>query len=460
MKKMMFLSVLLSLLVGCATKSTVDTELVPANNTEKILKLPYLTANRITKRIEIEAYTTTIGEHDIVEFILIAEPSGHGYESLAMSKVKPSDVHKALVFIGMQAGTAVDPANLQFWPKGERVNVSIICKTSKNGDEPVRSEKFVLNERTGKPMNEVGFVFTGSRMLPDPENQEKKFYAADEREPNAIFSNYNEADSVFDIPCQAPKSDVYRSQVANPDGILPTNAPITIVIEPEYKDGKERIKDLTLTMFPKSATDSSNNKTLFKLVDNKDSSVLYEKAGLKDIAKSFTGFVENGHDPFVVASFDEKLTIEQINGFCQILASIETEQGIRIDPPPAGQLYYRAFMPNENNRNRANRIAQPWELHIDIKDGKVSGTLIAIEQEWHKDALRPNLSVKKYPIEDNLALKKKLDEDAAQREKEKKQIRMNVILVFTPKTLTHKQLMDFVRPIMPGKPIIHVYLEK
>lgn len=460
MKKMLLLSLLFSLSVGCATQSTVDTKPAITSNADNLLKLPYITANRTTKRVEIEAYTTEIKAYDIVEFLLIAEPSGHGYEALAMTKAKPSNVHKALTFIGLQAGTAVDPSNLQFWPKGERVNVSIIYQTDKNKNKSLRSEKFVLNERTKKQMGEGGFVFTGSKMLPDPENSEKNLYAADAREPNAIFANYNEADSVFDVPWQAPKSDVYRSQVANPDNILPTNAPITIVIEPEYKDGKKRVKDLTLTMLPGSQTDPASQKILFKLVNNEGSAVLHDNVGLKNIVKAFTTFVENGHDPFVVASFDNRLTIEQINGFCQILASIETERGIRIGPPAAGQLYYRAFMPNENNRSRADRIAQPWELHLDIKDGKVSGTLIAIEQEWRKNTLRPKLSIKKYLIADSKTLKAKLDEDATLREKEKKQARLNVILVFAPRTLTYRQLMNFVKSVMPEKPIIHVYLEK
>ena len=185
---------------------------------EDMLRLPHVTANRVAKRVEIDAVTTDVKKGDILEFLLISKPSGHTYESLAVSDAKPSDVKKALEFIGMTAGHGVDPAKLRFWPKGERAIVSVLLNNAAAGTKPTRVEKLVLNERAkAASIPESGFVFIGSRMIEDRENPGTPAFAADVREPNSIIANYNENESIFDVPRVAPQNDVYRTQVANPD---------------------------------------------------------------------------------------------------------------------------------------------------------------------------------------------------------------------------------------------------
>lgn len=459
---------ILAVVTGCLSVSSSSVPTAIGAGEEDVLRLPHLVANRVAKRIEIDAITTEVKESDILEFLLISRPSGHAYESLAVSEVKPGDVQKALKFIGMEPGHGVNPAKLQFWPKGERAVVSVILKNAPEGTKPTRVERLVLNERTKAPIPDTGFVFIGSRMIPEREfsghpklgtrevkETGKMLFAADAREPNSIIANYNESDSIFDVPRVAVKSDVYRSQVANPDTMLPTNAPVTFIIEPEYKDGKKRVKDMTLLVTP--AGSAALKDTVFTLANMADKKVVLDKSGLNSVLKTFTTLVEQGHDPFVTLQFADDLTVGTAHQICKLLSSIDTATGIRMDPPPAGHLYYRAFMPNEKLRERRNRVVQPWELHLTLADGKLTGKLVAIDQIWQENKLKPDLATKETVVADANALVAELKKDTEARKKAKKSPRLAIILVFSPVTVTHAQLINFVGPAQKTHPIIHIY---
>jgi len=457
---------LVVIVTGCVPVSGVSVPPALGADDGETLRLPHVVANRAARRVEIDAVTTEVKKSDILEFLLIAKPSGHGYESLAVTDAKPGDVQKALKFIGMEPGHGIDPSALRFWPKGERAIVSVILKNAPEGTKPVRAERLVLNERTKTPIADAGFVFIGSRMIEeqkfDEEKQEnrktgKKVFAADVREPNSIIANYNESDSIFDVPRNAPQNDVYRSQVANPEMMLPTNAPVTFIIEPEYKDGKKRVRNLKLTAAPAEGGGAGLQETVFTLVGADDKKALHEKTGLNTILKTFTTLVEEGHDPFVTLKLADDLTVGTAHQVCKLLSSIDTDTGIRMEPPPPGHLYYRAFIPNEKLRRREDRVVQPWELHLSEADGKLGGRLVAIDQVWHEDRLKPDLQAKETPVADAAALTAALKKDADERAKAKESPRLSVILVFSPITVTHAQLMEFVGPARETHPIIHVY---
>jgi hypothetical protein len=73
-------------------------------------------ADRKAKRVFVDVQTTGVEANKPIEFLAIADNSGHGYESFLMSFAAPSAVHRALEFIGMKPGRPINPAKLQFWP--------------------------------------------------------------------------------------------------------------------------------------------------------------------------------------------------------------------------------------------------------------------------------------------------------------------------------------------------------
>ena len=43
---------------------------------------------------------------------------------------------------------------------------------------------------------------------------------------------------------------------------------------------------------------------------------------------------------------------------------ISTRSDVRISPPEPGEMYYQAFLPNPDYRDREKRPQQPWELTL------------------------------------------------------------------------------------------------
>ena len=475
-----------------------------ANNPD-ILVLRGLMADRVKKQVTIYAEATGLDEKGSPpEFFLVAENSGHDYEAVAVSFARPSDIHKALMFIGMEPGTPANYSKLRFWPKGERVIVNFTATSTAKTASPIRAEELFIDKKTGKPLPLTGFVFTGSFSVSVKDNPNA--YAADIYEPNAIISNYNEPTSVFDVPRQAEQHEVYDKYAMNTNHVFPAGTFLEITIEPENKDGRKRVHDFLANIkysqiqnnfLPELEITAGNSKDkIWSGTDIKSGfKFLCEKASKENI------------DPFVVIRFDSSIPLRVAKEACIEAVSFELESGIRIEPPLPGELYYKAFLPDENHRDRNNRPSQPCELHLKLEKGKLSVHLTYIRQEWLEHELKPKLFPQDFDITSPATLRKKLDElcrmevledvnklpsqeereqflkklnelpdeslwtDALQnfrrelREALPLEISMNlpplrVLLVFADKNLTYGQLMEFVRPIMTTHSTIHVFLNE
>ena len=122
---------------------------------------------------------------------------------------------------------------------------------------------------------------------------------------------------------------------------------------------------------------------------------------------------------------------------------------MRIMPPPAGHLYYRAFVPDEQYRDRSRRMAQPWELTLRLVGGSVTGTLTRLEQVWKESQVWPDLKVADFGVATPQELRPKMDKEGPG---------IPVMLVFADDAMSYGQLMTFLSPVMSDHPTIHVYL--
>jgi hypothetical protein len=381
----------------------------------------------------------------------------------------------------MQAGRPVDVRNLRFWPKGERVFMTFAPQ--KTGDwPPIRAERLVLDKRTNKTLPDTGFVFTGSYMADSPGNPGAKAYAADVLGPNAVATSYNEANSVFDVPRIANQSDVYDDQIVNPAHFLPTGGLARVILEPEYKGGKKRVEDLvlearplgeepaqreplralnpdtppaapgeTLAALPGDVAPFRSNEinTLQYVLTSADGVVLTDRTDLNAVVRRFATLAENGHDAFVSLRFAGALPLRVVRQLAFLFSTMDSESGIRIEPPAEGQLYYKAFMPNERFRERAGRWAQPWELRLAAGPTGVSGTLHQIREKEGQGG-RPDLDVIPHDVPGPDALRKALDQHGPG---------LPVILVFAPSGLRYGALVKFIQPALRTHGTIHVFLE-
>jgi hypothetical protein len=96
------------------------------------------------------------------------------HETVVTTEVKPSDVHKALVGLGLEPGKPAKTAT----DKQTGPAVQILLQVGKGRALPV--ERFLVDKKTGKPMPKVKWLFTGSEMVKsDPDKP--AVYGADLR---------------------------------------------------------------------------------------------------------------------------------------------------------------------------------------------------------------------------------------------------------------------------------------
>src|SRR4051812_30469191 len=97
------------------------------------------------------------------------------HETVVTFDVKPSDVHKALESLGLKPGKPARTAEDQ--QTGPEVKIYLELTPGKGRRTPV--EELLVDNKTGKPMPKVKWLFTGSVMLkPNPDKPEA--YGADE----------------------------------------------------------------------------------------------------------------------------------------------------------------------------------------------------------------------------------------------------------------------------------------
>ncbi|MCX6927695.1 MAG: YdjY domain-containing protein [Verrucomicrobia bacterium] len=425
----------------------------------KILVLPGLIADKKKQRVEVLVESTGLHEGAACEFTIIGDESQHAYESLIISFAKPSAVHQALAFIGKQPGQPADAAALRFWAKGECFVLSIL----KENEPPFRLEQMVMDRRTGKPLPAEGFRFTGSRTVPGVKDPQTEVYAADVYQPMAIVSLFNSPYSVLEVPYRASKDEVYQNTVVNPELVLTNGGLLTLLIEPLNKADAKPVTDLTLQVqaakgvaaIPSTGLESLRGLN-FQLKDS--TNVLNKAPSLSSVLEALSPLDRKKHDYFLTVTLGDDVELGSAEALARILSVIDCERGVRIEPPPAGQLHYRAFTPDRDFLDRDTRMYHPWELALSEEAGAVSGKLLRINSVWKDGASASELEITKVPVSGPSDLRKELDAEAERNAKAKRMAKPPVIMVFAPATLKHGQLLKFLECVLPTHKMVHVYV--
>ena len=411
-----------------------------------ILVLPGLIANRKEQYVDSACETTTLEARGASEYLIIDQDSSNGYEAMIWSFAKPGDIHTALEFIGMKSGRPRDNTQMRFWPKGEKVIASVLI-----GEDAIRIEKLIYDENTKTTLPEEGWIFTGSIVIDCPTGGIEKIYVADKYDPRSIIAAYNEVASVLDPPWSASKGEFYDSHVASPDFKVGQHELITVRYEPALKNGETVVRDLVLTVTEDLSFILTKKETGKKMTD---------KATLDAALEECKKLVADGREPFVTVKFDDALTISQIKGICSVLVMLDTKQGLRIDPPEIERLYYKAFLPNTRWLDAGGRSIQPWEVHLDLKDGELSGNMVFHEVDWKPGQSKPDLTKKTYPIKSGADIRSRLDKYTKEREAANERPPPPVLLVYATKDLRYGQLLKFIKPALSTHGIIHLFQQE
>ncbi len=403
------------------------------------LVLPGLVADKSNHKITIDGEVTELSSGEPSEFYVIYDKSSHGYEALAYSFARPADIIKALEFLGMKPGQAVDSVNRVLWPKGERVLVSFVIDSKNPKEIPMKD--FVIYTKTGKnPTQRLSQVFTGSVMMDDFDDPTKKVLMADSMDPYGIATSYTEPGSIMTTPDNVSKGRAYGSVTSDPS-LPPKGTPITIVLRPEYIDGKKRMQYYDLNI----ATNGSG-MIVYNLKQNDKK---FDPMTLDVFLKKMVDSVENGHDPFVNVEFNKNLALGTIKQVAGLLQEIESVNGIRLDESDPDEPFFKTFLPNEQFRNRHKRYSQPCELWLSETNGVVFAEIIKPTATYLENQIEPRISVEKFSFENMNEYKKILDENSDPDVK--------VLLIFAPDDMQYSKVYKYIKPIIKDYPTIYIF---
>jgi hypothetical protein len=424
-------------------------------NHPSMLVLPGLVADRNARRVEVKVERTRLGPGEPCEFTVIAETSDHGYEALLIAFAQPSDVHRALEFIGLKAGTPWNPAVNRYWARGERVLLSLVGSEGKR----IRLEQLLSDRRTGRSLREEGFVFTGSSTLPAVGKDQARVYTADAYQPKAIVSLFNSAHCVLQVPYAAPKEEVYQTTILHPENSFPEGGLLSLILEPASPEGAPRVKDLTLRVAstknpPADALEGPARLNALNFELRQGETVLNARTTLLSVLSELARLDRVHHDYFLTVTLADDLELSDAQGLAGILASIDSDRGVRIEPPPAGELHYRAFLPDPERLDREARMHAPWELSLAEKDGRLTGTLRRAESDGQ--AGRTNSAPEKLdtPVAGPEELRLLMEAGAARARVSRTQASPLTLQVLGAPTLRYGALRRFIAPALPAHPTI------
>ena len=405
---------------------------------------PGVIANKQEKTVMLDAFTTSVAPGDIAEFFIIGEHSGNSYEALFFAFALPSDICRAIEFIGLSKGRSVDYKNLIFWSKGERVNGVAI---KENTSDKIPLESFVYDAKTKSLLQQTGFVFTA-------DGWKDNAFIGDEVGPISIISSYNESLSVLDTSGKAMQSDVYERYVVSTNFTRGRDVWYTIVLTPEKRPkGKPlRVVDYKLS-FKKSDVEGSTSNVVcsgsYKTQQSQEKED-FKNESLSTAINNMRKFLPE-QDVFASVDWSEDLTIREIKTVCTMLKMIDADNAIRIEPPVSGHLYYKAFLPNDDWRDRTKRFSQPCALRFHKKDdGSYGANLEIIEEIWGDSSLDPELKIS---VSENItpeALPKLLKTHTPN---------LNVLLIFAPRDMLYKNVVPYTKSIFDTHKNIHVFEE-
>lgn len=166
--------------------------------------------------------------------VLVCTETGKLHESVLVTRARPMHLHLGLVLLGLKDGSNPGwyvPENPAYrtpgWDRdaGDQVKVYVTWETSE-GRREVRLEQMLVDIRTGEPLPDTGWVFTGSYV--DPQG----IYMADE--VGSLMTNFHDRSAVLDLPLEDGQVDDFL--YANSEIIPPPGTEVEIRLIPVLRE--------------------------------------------------------------------------------------------------------------------------------------------------------------------------------------------------------------------------------
>lgn len=391
--------------------------------------------------IRVPCHTTSVTTNEPVEFLLVSRHSGHDYESLLTTDVEPQELYAALLKLGMSPGQSIDYSALKMWPAGERA-VIMAEWTYDQVSQQIPAEELIIQEPSGRPLASDGFVFTGSYQL--EEGTEPPMLAAQYQEPHAMISLYNEPNTLFDVPHKAPQGQVYNTQYLNPDYMLPSNYPMTLLIQPQLVPGGRSIQ-MTLTCAQKESA------LVYRLLDAQQQLVTTGES-LEPILDALSKQIQSHHDVYLSFVPEADVAAEDLVRHAYILETFDQQGVIRMTPSfYTNELFYKAYLPNAAYLDREKRPDQPWEIHVRKHGEETFAQLIDIDMQWESENPDPTLTVQKMRV---------TSPDAAARQMSSATNHLPVVFFYSAPQFPYKEIHQWQQALKDVCPTFYLVIER
>jgi hypothetical protein len=186
-------------------------------------KLPHIAVDVKTREVRVDC--EAVKADYPLEFLSVLSNTNE-YEAVVRSDAKPSDLHLALLMIGLKPGQPVHYSeSTKAWLPPTGPPVDIWFEYQKDGKSiKVPAYRWMRDVKTKKQAPPMAWVFTGSRVMDD------HTYAADAT--GCLIGVINNEYSVLDVPALKSRALEAREYERNPDLIPPTGTPVTMILSP------------------------------------------------------------------------------------------------------------------------------------------------------------------------------------------------------------------------------------
>jgi hypothetical protein len=181
--------------------------------------------DRKNRRIILDAAVSV--RREPLEFLLTT--AERDYESLLTTKARPSDLHAALLAMGLMPGQpgrwasrpGKEPVFLP--PKGAMLTAQLRWKDKQGQTHEADPAEWMVGPKGRKP-EPTRYVFVGSSFLPDGR------YWADVE--GTLISVANFASTVVDVPFESSDKEALLEFAANPKATPPKGTPVQVILTP------------------------------------------------------------------------------------------------------------------------------------------------------------------------------------------------------------------------------------
>ena len=176
--------------------------------------------------------STELGAHAILEGAieyLACSQGGKAYESVLMLDASPREIYDGLLRVGLAVGSPATygAEDNRVAPHGPELTLMVEWADPTGTPVRMRAEDLIYNTNAERPMARTDWIFTGSRMMEDPETEEQVLQAT--LTANVISTHQSDPSVLLQNPLVAAMDETsYR---VNEQTLPAPGSPLTLIFD-------------------------------------------------------------------------------------------------------------------------------------------------------------------------------------------------------------------------------------